>query len=538
MLHDIGKCYPDFVKTQSQEKVEGLPHHARGIDDFINSQLINFIKKVKVKFSDEERAIYDFIRYHHDANGNLLKYLEKCDRLDSADDKGIVRNKQSIENTIISSPFGFPKERIDLQFLQKKFECLQNNLIGLFQEYVSGMLDITCFRECLISYLKATFSHSLGESRIPANDITLWDHSYSTASLYKSVLCTLALGENPSMEKLQWRIFGFCWDGFSFINRGRKIEDIIQRNYIIEEIKNELKKRFEDEIPFGNAIYEDNNGIYFTFPALNGNESKELAKECARNGLEIIRSKSDNEIWPFFSLSKASRTLTMIAGELKFASEKRNIPKMTPTLFIDEIEKIEEIILDNPEIQIPKKGDDKEDICPICRLRTKPEKSERCNVCEERRKGRLESWFSNRENTIWIDEVADIDNRVALLTLSFNLEKWLDGTMIGTVYSQSFEDWQKSKKWEKIQNISIEANKDSVYQILDEILKLKDSDKNKAALLLNTFFEDISINSSNLVANLSNIEERIGNGNLTKENLATYLFTKNASPARLYRIWQ
>ncbi len=443
LLHDIGKCHPYFIRTNSKENEKGLPHHAREIDKFMNPQFIDAVRKTKIKLDDEETTIYDFIRYHHDVKDgedSIFKYLEKCDKMDSADDKGIVRRKQSKDNTIISSPFGFPKERIDLQCLQKRLDDLQHILIRIFQKYISGALNIACFRECLINNLKTTYSHALGETRIPSNDVTLWDHSYSTASLFKSVLCAITLGESPDAKKLQWRIFGLCWDGIGFIEKGRKIADILQRNKIIEEIKSDLRKKFEEEIPIGNAIYEDNNGLYFTFPALSNDKTKELAENCAKIGLEIIRNKSDNELWPFFTLSRASRTLTTLAEELKFASQKRNIPRMTPKLFI---EGKEENRFDNPETPVPENG---KDICPVCRLRVKPEKDERCDVCEERKKGRLKSWLGNREDTIWIDEVADKNNRIALLTLSFNLDKWLDGTMVGTIYSQSFEEWKDSKK--------------------------------------------------------------------------------------------
>ncbi|HHW20512.1 CRISPR-associated protein Csx11 [Thermodesulfovibrio thiophilus] len=140
---------------------------------------------------------------------------------------------------------------------------------------------------------------------------------------------------------------------------------------------------------------------------------------------------------------------------------------------------------------------------------------------------------------MWIDEVADKNNRIALLTLNFNLDKWLDGTMIGTIYSQTFDDWKNSKKWEKIKNVSIDANKDSVYKIIDEILKLKGTDKERAAKLLDTFFEEsIGLNSNSLEKHLLNIKEKIAPRNLTKEDLAWHLFTQNSSPARLYRIWK
>lgn len=539
LLHDIGKCHPDFIGKNSIENTSKAFKHSK-IDDFLNSNFISLIKndKFKIEINNNETDVYKIITEHHRGNKYIIELIKSCDHLDSADDKGIVRRKQSMDNIIISSPFGFPKEKIDLNCLQKRLDDLQSNLTGLFQNYIAESIDIDCLRKSVVNNLKTTFSHALGETRIPANDVTLWDHSHSTASLFKSVLCSMTLGENHNEENLQWRILGFCWDGIGFINKGKKIADILQRNEIIEDIKVNLQNKFENEIPIGNVIYEDNNGIYFTFPELNKN-SEELAVECTKIGLKIIRDKSDNEIWPFFTLSKLSRSLTILDEELKFASQKRNVPKMSPTLFIDR--KVEKV-LDSPDIPTLK-DKDKLDICPVCKFRAKPEKDERCDVCEGRRKGRLNEWHRNREYTIWLDEVANTNNRIALLTLNFDLEKWLDGTMIGTIYSQTFEDWKNSKKWSKIENFSIEANKDSVYKTIDEIKKLKGNDKEKekekAANLLDTFFEEsIGLNSYSLEKHISNIKEKIAPRNISKENLAWYLFTQNPSPARIYRIWK
>lgn len=540
LLHDIGKCHPDFIGKNSIENTPTNFDHTN-IDEFLENKFVDLVKSSKLEFiiNNENTSVYSLIKEHHNRNDNIIiNILKSCDRLDSADDKGIVRRKQSKDNAIISSPFGFGKEIIDLKCLQKRLDDLESNLTGLFQNYISGNVNIECLRNSFINNLKTTFSHALGETRIPANDVTLWDHSHSTASLFKSVLCAMVLGENPDNSKLQWQILGFCWDGIGFINKGRKIADILNRNEIIEDIKNKLTEKFEVEIPIGNVIYEDINGIYFTFPALNEN-SEVLAVECAKEALKIIYNISNNEIWPFFTLSKSSRSLTILAGELKFAAEKRNIPKMSPGLFIDGKE---EKVLDSPDMPTPKykdKDKNKVDICPVCKFRAKSIENERCDVCEERKIGRLNEWLSNRKNTIWLDEIADTNNRVALLTLNFDLEKWLDGTMIETIYSQSFEDWRNSKKWKKIENVSIEANKDSVYKIIDEILKLNVTDKERAAKLLDTFFEEnIGLNSGSLDKHISNIEEKIAPRELTKENLAWHLFTQNPSPARLYRIWK
>ena len=354
LLHDIGKCHPDFIKKNSSENIDNFNHC--DIDSFLNKEFVKLVKNNKFEFTinNDNSSVYSIINEHHNTNNKnkIIKILQSCDRLDSAEDKGIVRRKQSKDNTIISSPFGFPKETIDLQCLQKRLDNLQSDLIGLFQNYTSDICNnIFCFRKSLIDKLKTTFSHALGETRIPANDVTLWDHSHSTATLFKSALCAMALGANHSEQKLKWHILGFCWDGISFINKGQKVANIHARFKIIESIKNALKHKFEVKIPIGNAIYEDNNGIYFTFPALGNSKSIKLAKECVDKALNIIYDISNNEIWPFFTLSNSSRSLTsLLSGELKFASQKRNISKMTPKLFVKGQK--EDIILVNPDIQI------------------------------------------------------------------------------------------------------------------------------------------------------------------------------------------
>jgi len=533
LLHDIGKFHPDFIGTNSIEKTPPKFLHAN-IDDFLKTELISALKAFEdLEINGESIRIYNIISEHHRRNN----VLQGCDRKDSADDKGIVRRKQSITDTVISSPFGYPKEKIHLNCLQKEFDDLQTILVRLFKDYISGVVNLSLFRRMLMKEVQVFFSHGLGETRIPSNDVTLWDHSYSTASRFKSLLVAKLCGADIKDPEL--RIFGIFWNGIEFINKGRKIAEIKARNEIIERIKEKLKGKFEDEVPVGNSIYEDINGICFTFPEFD--RAEELASQCAKEALKIVLEESENELWPFFTLSKPSKTLTVLASELKFASSRRVYPKITPALFIDKKQKI---IAYNPEMPTPQEG---EDICPLCRLRAKPIEKERCEICSERIRGRLENWSNKKENTIWIDEVADKNNRIALITLNFNLDKWFDGTMVGTIYSQTYKDWKESKKWKKkndvkknansVLNGPIEATKDHVYEILKYILENKDSNE-KAAKLLDTFFEEeIGLNKGSLQSHLQNIRENIG-ADLDKENLATYLFTQNPSPARLYRIWK
>lgn len=577
LLHDIGKFHPDFIEKQSADKNLGYNH--ADIDEILNDELIDLIKNEKFKI-DEETDVYSLITQHHsNRNSDILRLLKDCDRLDSADDKGIVRKKQVAENTIISSPFGYRKERIDLRRLRKQFEDLSYALQDLFMKYIHENMTLSLFRRALISRLETALIHALAETRIPANDVTLWDHSHSTASRFKSILCRKIL-ENNSNRKPEWRLIGFCWDGMGFIKKGKKIADNLKRQSILDNIRAELKRKFEDEIPIGNMVYWDINGAYFTFPGLDKENALELGVSCASEGYAIIRELSDDEIWPFVTLSKKSRSMTILTGELKFAALKRGIPKISPTLFFEGDAKVIEYSYSLPEDD----GEGRRDICPVCRLRIKDLNEERCGVCEKRRKGRIKGWSNNRKDTIWIDEVADVNNRIALISLNFDLDRWLDGTMLETIYSQTYEDWLKSlmenkgkiekrieEKIERIDNeiegmknardpIRVEKRLNSkkkekkslqeklrllnsqkadsgyIREVIENFLCESDS-KDEKALILDTFLEDISVTSNNFEDIWKGITYRIRDSDNKVEDILKFFFTQNPSPARLYRIW-
>ncbi|NLJ48588.1 MAG: CRISPR-associated protein Csx11 [Candidatus Atribacteria bacterium] len=539
LLHDIGKCHPDFIKSKSIEKTAS-DEHAQ-IDKFLEDDLVSYIKDKKFKFriNNIETDIYSLIAKHHDdTTDQLVNLLKTCDHKDSADDKGIVRRQQALDNIIISSPFGYPKGKINLKCLQKRFEDLQDNLKGLFKNYISDEIDLSCFRKGLLNNLRTTFSQALGETRIPANDVTLWDHSYSTAALFKTILVGKACGGH--IDEKKWRIFGVCWRGEEFINQGQKIAEIQKRVEILDEIKSKLKMKFEDEIPLGNSIYEDINSIYFTFPDLT-TQSKDLARECSEEVLSIINATSANELWPFFTLSEPSSTLTIIANELDFSSKKRKIPRMKPILFIKNDGPIP---FENPPLFTPGEG---EDVCPVCKVRLKKKEEERCEVCEDRRKGRLESWFNNRENTIWTDEVADKNNRVALLSLNFDLDKWLDGTMIGTIFSQTFEEWLQGGKYtrKKTQNIIKDKKIAQTSDLKSKALNIAEwitnnSEMTEAKVLLECFIEsgDVENILEDIKNRLKNIKNNPEDIKKIPNKILLWFFTQNPSPARIYRIWK
>jgi CRISPR-associated Csx11 family protein len=70
------------------------------------------------------------------------------------------------------------------------------------------------------------------------------------------------------------------------------------------------------------------------------------------------------------------------------------------------------------------------DICSVCGLRpqgpsNKSLQRKVCYVCEQRREDRSIEWAKNLNTTIWIDEVADINSRLALVVGQLAIDDWL-----------------------------------------------------------------------------------------------------------------
>jgi hypothetical protein len=83
---------------------------------------------------------------------------------------------------------------------------------------------------------------------------------------------------------------------------------------------------------------------------------------------------------------------------------------------------------------------DQQEICPVCRLRPKSEDDEVCERCHNRRESRIEIWKARPEETIWLDELADANGRIALIVGKFGLDDWLSGDLVQTLLVKAAEN--------------------------------------------------------------------------------------------------
>jgi CRISPR-associated Csx11 family protein len=553
LLHDFGKMDQRFVRKHSLEGGNKDYNHAS--KDLFSSDLLQNLKALEINFREDLKArLIDLIVEHHDPkpSNKLVKGIIECDHMNSADDKGVVRKKQPISDMWITTPFGCKVAQIDPDSLDRKRKEMDRQLVGIFASYLNSQSPITVLRNEVQKILEHGLSCALGETREPANDVTLWEHSYGVASLFKSILSTIAVEREIDTAKYRWRLLGVCWNGIGFIEKGFKPGDILKRNEILNNINIEVADKLEVKFPLGNRFYSDLNGSFFTFPGVEDNEAYELIGSLSEEIIPAIRDSSDGELWPFFTLSRPHRGFTIITKEIKARDAIASAPKIAAVLSIakDSDQRQERLLGHGPALTVPVS---RQEICPVCRLRSTAFDDDTCVTCRNRRSDRHVKWLKNRDDrTIWIDEAADRSNQVALLTVRFDLSRWLSGEWLTTIWSQTFSDWAKGEslfpssgqpkralnELVKTEKLFLPGNDVTEYESAKSFASyvLNNPARTECKPILEAFLEKGTYDVNEIPSLLEEIEDVYGKRDV--ESMLKFFFTQNPSPARLYRIWK
>lgn len=219
--------------------------------------------------------------------------------------------------------------------------------------------------------------------------------------------------------------------------------------------------------------------------------------------------------------------------------------------------------------------------CAVCRepyarwrmrRRRMPNKGKPCAVCRERRHHRRDAWLQGQldNDTIWFEEVADRNGRLALLTFSLDLEDWLNGERVDSLRAQAIPEWARfnpvlEQKQQKLSNPITPSH--LVTHLATEIRqRLRDQSGNwtfpDTDLLLANLQEGFrhlrGLNPQRQGEQRNDYEERLWrtfyeqivedradapswsslNDNQRTAWLAHQLFRKLPSPGRVYRFWR
>jgi CRISPR-associated Csx11 family protein len=469
-LHMAGKAHPDFLRHHGGVGVEYdyKSWHVQLSPGW--SDQLNWLRGFNAfKWPD---SLVEFVTEHAEGKsvGNLVGSLQAGHAMASGIEKNIPRYtsrylEQDATHMWLATAFGHPVRNLlanppevlrpgGWEDLLRQIGAVLDELNKLGTNPLAGVQPWWSWREEAIGergWLRHAFESTLAETRLPNNDVTLWDQSYVAGALFKSAAAGLVLLKNAASDawsslksETRWRVLTIGFGTDHYEARAIRIGDWAGARMEIAAFMEEVRRLIEIDLAVGSLVYRDDQVLAFTFPGERlddenekkgrslDNEAGEALRCWIEGQIDALAQKRAFETPPLCKLSGSTRSMIRMASEVAEARRNVAVPIHRPW-------------------QIPEATEWEGHVCPVCQVRfsgppggkeANP-KQRPCKVCYGRRKGRLDAWLRDSTDTIWITELADDNDRVALLTFGFDLEPWLDGSRVDSLRAQSVAAWRR-----------------------------------------------------------------------------------------------
>jgi len=569
-LHMTGKTHPDFLR-----------HHG-GVG--VSYEPKDWHKTLTPAWSDRlawvcaasgatqlPNALTDLLQKYDEGTSHpsLVGLLQAAHAMASGIEKNLPAAtsgylSQDVTHMWLASPFGHPLRNLLADpppvLTPGAWERLLNRIGQLLDDLQrlgkspSQDVDSWCgWREATTGpdgWLRQALLSTLAETRLPNNDVTVWDQSYVAAALFKSAAAGAVLANcaewNGLKLKTRWRVLTIGFGSRHYEARAVKIGDWTGARRDIDGFFEQVRRLIEVDLAVGSLIYRDDETLAFTFPGLRFDATDQDPKGSLDDasaedlrmaiGAEVERYAESHkfETPPLTLLSESTRSFIGMVDELRKAREKLAIPL--------------HCTWPNPET-----GSERGHVCPVCQVRfnqhyandrtDNARKQRVCKVCGDRRKGRLDAWLNGDGDTIWISEVADGNDRVALLSFSLDIEAWIGGDHVDSLRAQSIGEWRRFNATLSGQASPVDPAEPFASLVGHVRAKLSNFDKNDQVLLSlqegYRYESDWSSYFSKIVEDRSDAPrwEDLDGGARVRW-IVHQLFRKLPSPGRIYRFWR
>ncbi len=465
LLHDMGKCDERFVEMQAgvQNGYKYETDHSHLIDE-----------SWKLSLLQEEISLKELIEEGKPGNIDkedkkwLVRVLGFChSAAHTVKELVFYFRSQSANDTRRGNSFGYEPERL---------EGLRVRLDGAGEPDKGLPFGQLSDRSLMRQKIEEAFSYACADTQHPINDVSLWDWSNMVAALYKAAIAEAILIGKKEPSQIQWRLLSVRFNGVDFLTKTTRIPDLLARRQLINDGLNRVRTLLEETYPLGAEVYRDENGSVFIVPDIEHlgqweNEQEQklstlIEREFCNGTVDLDKNGHlclDGEILPTLKVDGNSWAWENLIDQ----EPKPPIPHNEPLPIALHITG-NPISHANPTTVMSWWQNQIEDICTVCQLRPQgwdPSDHEAhyrhkargepcppspacqickalerkvCAICEQRRENNSDEWSGKLYTTIWIDEVADINGRVALVVGKFGLKTWFTGDSL--FYPQKRQD--------------------------------------------------------------------------------------------------
>ncbi len=506
LLHDIGKLSAQFLEYRAtwQQKERGYADRDPHDQCWFNRDPLFEVRAGggAAKFSDLRKFFGDEIPVKRSLEGRLsaqdaahghisdqtwdghqlLYLLKRGDGSDSRIDRNNplfgCEQKPPAGTTgdawprFRSNVFGYEGERMRVfpEILESARTALYKELDEKFKPFYElpdgtrkaapegiGDIEFISIRDTIRKY----FEPAMADTTRPSNDTSLWEHTYSVASLAKALHALEVLraapddagigplAEDERMRWAQFRLWGVGFDSWRYLSQSHRIGDILGRRHVLKDVARQVRRLVEWEYPCANCVYQDDDSLVFLAPPFADGAAREFQEKFGGEAAATASEASKGELAPHFYLTQVTGSLTKIVSALEKLRELRNIPFAEPAA--ERKAPADDLARDWPGRPIETRARPNliaerfaaarwprnASICAICRMRPAKHDAGRrvCNECLDRRRQHTEGFNRNAgpAQTPLISEIAE-NGRAALLAARFELRPWLSGKMIRTTF--------------------------------------------------------------------------------------------------------
>ncbi|MGF3499640.1 MAG: CRISPR-associated protein Csx11, partial [Candidatus Methanosuratincola sp.] len=557
LLHDLGKCASGFIQSMLKHPTIEKYNHMHvlksdkeliekiGLKEFFEGYLApvflgSSAGRIVKEWSLDQISIKDFIEKHErtEPETKLIAFIQIADRKDAADDRTMPLAKQEKE-TNISSVFGKEtKIEEDLDNARKSF---YEELSIIWKGYETHLDAQKLRKEVYDAFGK--LKNALAETRRAANDVSLVDHSYATASIMKALLCWDVLEDfSITLQNLlpthrHWktklRVLGIGWNTNRLFAEAQSLSGIAGRERLVDRVKRSLEDFLEYDIPIGNVIYEDQNSIYFLVPENTPTIFDNLKEQIIKR----VDALTDGSLIPIVKLSDPNpypnKVITKTIERIKEGTTTSIQENLIPN-WVRRWDKVSYA-----------------EVCIQCGKRPRTKDEDFCEFCFEMMKDGISDVLKSTvvpsvyKETVWTDEIADECGNVALIYGLFPLEKWLDGTLLKTMRIKTIQDIKNWNQAELMKTLKDETKVQGFFEDYSGLIRavqkfeesLKNNDVEDAAKVLHPFLEpNFRPQKKELLQDTytglySRAEPQ------TPAGVLEVIMTKSPSPSRIRKIW-
>jgi len=354
-------------------------------------------------------------------------------------DRGKKENKQPYFKVFSASPFG-KEERISIGATSDALRALPLNKI----EQIT-----TKQRRAWLKEMRTWMRKGLADNRRPHNEISLWDWGYMVATMTKAAAAYIYKKGWPESFKdlpFPFSTLRISLNRLEIYTRSDKISDLLGVRKTLDDAFEKVQILLEETCALGNCIYHDETGAYYLLTALYDDAEKDALRQ-------EIQALFPPDLQPRvcwgekIEAGMLDKNKTLASGLV--VEPRKSALREPPVcarnnlyLFKDEWG------LGRPEnaeictvcgvrpVGFPREGslpEVEQGLAPWATQR-KAEQRNICRICLERRGRRAQDWVrSDLQGTIWTNEVADENGRLALFIGKLGLEGWLDGSLLDTI---------------------------------------------------------------------------------------------------------